>query len=94
MNKRAPTCSFDEFWKAWGKGKLMTMFNKCWPDLPTESPLMLAEYNLLTCLRVFIDAEIPPESAASGIAQAARDALPALCIPSIQFLYILPNFLQ
>jgi hypothetical protein len=90
MNKRAPTCSFDEFWKAWEKGKLMTMFNKCWPDLPTENPLMLAEYNLLTRLRVFLEAEIPRpsiwrlchflamedvsvESAASGIAQAARD---------------------
>lgn len=89
----------------------MAMFNKCWPDLPTENPLMLAEYNLLTRLHVFIDAEIPRLSiwrlrhflamedvsvkpAASGISQAVRDALPALCLLSIQFVYILPNFLQ
>lgn len=60
--KRDPTCSFDEFWKAWEKGKLMAIFNKCWPDVPTENSLMSVEYSLLTRLRVFLEAEIPRPS--------------------------------
>lgn len=28
INKRVPTYSFDEFWKAWERGKLITIFNK------------------------------------------------------------------
>ncbi|KAB5580955.1 hypothetical protein GE09DRAFT_1084343 [Coniochaeta sp. 2T2.1] len=62
MNKKGPTCSFDEFWKAWERGKLMTMFNKCWPDLLTENTITLAEYDLLTRLRVFLEAETPRPS--------------------------------
>lgn len=84
-------CSFDEFWKAWERGTLTTMLNKCWRDLPIETSLMLAKHDdLLIRLRVFLEAKTPRpsiwrlryflaienvcvESAASGIAGAARD---------------------
>lgn len=62
MDKRVPTCTFDEFWKAWQRGKLMTIFDKCWPALPTMNMLERAEYDLLTRLRVFLEAEIPRPS--------------------------------
>ncbi|KAI8710842.1 hypothetical protein NCS52_01526900 [Fusarium sp. LHS14.1] len=62
MNKKDPTCSFDEFWKAWERGKLMTIFNKCWPDLTTKDTFKLVKYDLLIRLRVFLEAETPRPS--------------------------------
>lgn len=82
-----PSCTFEEFWKAWEGGKLMSMFDRLWPDLDTVgSP----EYEILIRLRSFLEPGIPRpsiwrlchflalegasvESTAPGIAQAARD---------------------
>lgn len=68
MDKKGPTWSFDEFWKAWERGMLMTMFKKCWPDLPTKSATTHSlsfwdsDLELLTRLRPFLDAETPRPS--------------------------------
>ncbi|KAF4331590.1 hypothetical protein FBEOM_14658 [Fusarium beomiforme] len=59
FKKRDPACTFDEFWKAWESGKLMTIFNRCWPELTTENAYKPAEYILLDRLRIFIEAEAP-----------------------------------
>ncbi|KAF6792634.1 hypothetical protein CMUS01_16149 [Colletotrichum musicola] len=64
MNKKGPSCSFGEFWNAWERGKLMTMFNKCWPDLPADDTsiqrvLFRPKYDLLPRLRDFLEAETP-----------------------------------
>lgn len=90
-NKISPACSFEQFWKAWERGTLMTMFEKCWPYyLPTEDTFGNPEHDLLNRLRAFLEAETPHpsiwslrhflamegasvESAAPGIARAARD---------------------
>lgn len=65
-NKRGPTCTFEEFWKSWEGRRLMTMFKKCWPDLPTEnagmSDSMEPEHDLITRLRPFLEAETPRPS--------------------------------
>ena len=87
MNKEDAACSFDEFWKAWERGELMTIFDKCWPD---SLGVRCREHDLLNRLRVFLEAEEPRpsiwrlrhflamedvsvESAECEIAQAARD---------------------
>lgn len=63
MSKKDPICSFDEFWKTWERGKLMTLFDKCWPDLPAENKwTMLTEYDLLGRMRVFLETETPRPS--------------------------------
>lgn len=86
--KERPTCSFDEFWRAWGKGELMAMFNKYLPELSTG----VADHDLLTRLGVFLACEgeaprpsiwrlrhflaledVSMESATCGIARGARD---------------------
>lgn len=90
-NKISPTCSFDEFWRAWERGTLMTMFDKCWPYyLPRGDTFGNPEHDFLNRLRAFLEAETPRpsiwhlrhflamedasvESAAPGIARAARD---------------------
>ena len=33
VKKRDPACTFDEFWRAWDKGKFMAIFDKGWPEL-------------------------------------------------------------
>ncbi|UKZ83085.1 hypothetical protein TrVFT333_010887 [Trichoderma virens FT-333] len=87
INEKDPICSFNEFWKAWERGELMTLFDKHWPDLKTKST---TTYNIFDRLRVFLEAKAPRpsiwrlrhflamedvsvESAAPEIAWAARD---------------------
>ncbi|KAF6810422.1 aldehyde reductase [Colletotrichum sojae] len=67
INKNGLSCSFEEFWNAWERGKLMSMFNKCWPDLPADNTsiqhtLLRPEYDLLPHLREFLEAETPRPS--------------------------------
>jgi hypothetical protein len=62
VKRRDPVCTFDEFWKAWERGKLMTIFNKCWPELTAENTYKTVEYCLLDRLRIFIEAETPRPS--------------------------------
>ena len=59
FKKRDPVCTFDEFWRAWDKGKLMVMFDKCWPELETRHTYEPTEYRILNRLRVFIGSEAP-----------------------------------
>lgn len=62
MNKTGPTCSFDEFWKAWERGELMTMFDKCWPGLKMGNHFMIPDPDLLTRLRAFLEEKTPRPS--------------------------------
>lgn len=62
MKKTSSTCSFDEFWKVWERGKLMTMFDKCWPGLKTGNDFMIPNPDLLTRLRAFLEEETPRPS--------------------------------
>nr|CEG02998.1 unnamed protein product [Fusarium pseudograminearum CS3487] len=62
IKKRDPACTFDEFWKAWDKGKLMTIFNKCWPAPTTQHTYQPTEYSILDRLHKFIEAETPRPS--------------------------------
>jgi hypothetical protein len=62
VKKREPACTFDEFWRAWDKGKLMTIFNKCWPEFTTQHTYEPTEYSILNRLREFIEAETPRPS--------------------------------
>lgn len=82
-----PGCTFDEFWKAWEGGKLMAMFDRLWPDLDTmrssEYEILIRLRSFLEPekprpsiwrLCHFLALEgASVESAATGIAQAARD---------------------
>lgn len=61
-SKIDPACSFDEFWKAWERGTLMTIFDKCWPSLPEEETWLTHRDDLLGRLRVFLEAETPRPS--------------------------------
>ncbi|KAF5719332.1 zf-mynd domain-containing protein [Fusarium globosum] len=60
--KKDPACTFDEFWEAWEKRDLMTIFSRCWPGSTTQKPFRTAENNILGRLRVFIEAEAPRPS--------------------------------
>ncbi|KAM0542742.1 hypothetical protein ACHAPJ_012675 [Fusarium lateritium] len=62
MKARDPVCSFDEFWNAWERGKLMDIFNKCWPEFTTQTTYRSTEYGVLNRLRKFIAAETPRPS--------------------------------
>ncbi|WZH50245.1 uncharacterized protein QYS62_011489 [Fusarium acuminatum] len=62
IKKRDPACTFDEFWKAWDKGKLMTIFNKYWPAVTTQHAYQPTEYSILDRLHKFIEAETPRPS--------------------------------
>lgn len=57
-----PACSFDDFWKAWERGTLMTIFDKCWPSSPEEETWLTPRDDLLGRLRVFFEAERPRPS--------------------------------
>ncbi|KAG4262826.1 hypothetical protein FPRO03_10189 [Fusarium proliferatum] len=60
--KKDPACTFDEFWEAWEKRDLMTIFSRCWPGSTTQKPFRTAENDILGRLRVFIEAEAPRPS--------------------------------
>lgn len=62
--KRDPTCSFDEFWKAWESGVLTTIFKKHWPDSRTENTATCTWLgpDLITRLYAFLEAETPRPS--------------------------------
>ncbi|KAF4449241.1 hypothetical protein F53441_7460 [Fusarium austroafricanum] len=65
INMKASTCSFDEFWQAWERGKLMAIFNKYWSELTAKNPkgyLQHAESGLLARLRIFLEAQTPRPS--------------------------------
>lgn len=57
-----PACSFDEFWKAWERGTLMTIFDKCWPSLLEGETWLTPRSDLLGRLRTFLEAETPRPS--------------------------------
>lgn len=62
MPRRDPSCSFDEFWAAWERDELMTIFDKCWPNSSSRSFFMDAENDTLDRLRMFFDAKRPRPS--------------------------------
>lgn len=62
IKKRYPACTFDEFWKAWERGDLMAIFNRCWPGFTTKKAFQVAKYDLLGRLRIFIEAKAPRPS--------------------------------